>query len=124
MLIAIYHLIVNEFLPRLGVYANALIDLIMPIVIVLAGIVMLFGAVGFKISNNLGSTVTNGIFRAMGYLFRTLVNAIGWIIRSISRFIPRVYRESRRIYSEMGLSAFASNLLATITAVVVLAIII
>lgn len=124
MLIAIYLFTVNEILPRMGAYAFALIDLIMPIVIVLAGIVLLFGAVGFKISSNLGATVTSGIFRAIGYTGRTLVNAIGWIIRSIFRFIPRVYRESRRFYSEMGLNSFVTNLLAVITAVVVLAIII
>ena len=124
MLIALYHILVSEFLPRMGAYALTLLDLIMPIVIVLAGIVLLFGAVGFKISNNLGSTVTNGIFRAIGYLVRTLVNAIGWIIRAISRFMPRVYRESRRVYSDMGLNSFVSNLLAVITTVLVLAIII
>ena len=124
MLIALYHILVSEFLPRIGSYALSLLDLIMPIVIVLAGIVLLFGAVGFKISNNLGSTVTNGIFRAIEYLVRTLVNAIGWIIRAISRFMPRVYRESRRVYSDMGLNSFVSNLLAVITTVLVLAIII
>lgn len=57
MLIALYFFIVNVVLPQIGAYAQALLEPVMVIVITLAGIVMLFGAVGMKISNNLGSTV-------------------------------------------------------------------
>ena len=66
MLIALCFFIVNVLLPQIAAYAQAFVELIMVIVITMAGIVMLFGAVGMKISNNLGSTVVSGIFQAIG----------------------------------------------------------
>lgn len=62
MLIALYFFIVNVILLQIGAYAQALLEPVMIIVIILAGIVMLFGAVGMKISNNLGSTVVFSVF--------------------------------------------------------------
>lgn len=124
MLIALYLFIMNVALPQIGAYAQALIEPVMVIVITLAGIVMLFGAVGMKISNNLGSTVVGGIFRAIGYICRTIITAIGWIIRNIFRMIPRVFNGSRRTFNQIGINALVSNLLAIVVVVIVLAIII
>ena len=124
MLIALYLFIVNVALPQIGAYAQALLEPVMVIVITLAGIVMLFGAVGLKISNNLGSTVVSGIFRAIGYVCRTIIRAIGWIIRNIFRMIPRVFNGSRRTFNQLGMNALVSNLLSIIVTVVFLAIII
>lgn len=124
MLIALYLFIMNVALPQIGAYAQALIEPVMVIVITLAGIVMLFGAVGMKISNNLGSTVVGGIFRAIGYICRTIIAAISWIIRNIFRMIPRVFNGSRRTFNQIGINALVSNLLAIVVVVIVLAIII
>ncbi len=124
MLIALYLFIMNVALPQIGAYAQALIEPVMVIVITLAGIVILFGAVGMKISNNLGSTVVGGIFRAIGYICRTIITAIGWIIRNIFRMIPRVFNGSRRTFNQIGINALVSNLLAIVVVVIVLAIII
>ena len=77
-----------------------------------------------KISNNLGSTVVGGIFRAIGYICRTIITAIGWIIRNIFRMIPRVFNGSRRTFNQIGINALVSNLLAIVVVVIVLAIII
>lgn len=123
-MIALYLFIMNVALPQIGAYAQALIEPVMVIVITLAGIVMLFGAVGIKISNNLGSTVVGGIFRAIGYICRTIITAIGWIIRNIFRMIPRVFNGSRRTFNQIGINALVSNLLAIVVVVIVLAIII
>lgn len=124
MLIVLYLFIMNVALPQIGAYAQALIEPVMVIVITLAGIVILFGAVGMKISNNLGSTVVGGIFRAIGYICRTIITAIGWIIRNIFRMIPRVFNGSRRTFNQIGINALVSNLLAIVVVVIVLAIII
>ena len=124
MLIALYLFIMNVALPQIGAYAQALLEPVMVIVITLAGIVMLFGAVGMKISNNLGSTVVGGIFRAIGYICQTIIRAIGWIIRNIFRMIPRVFNGSRRTFNQIGINALVSNLLAIVVVVIVLAIII
>ena len=124
MLIAFYLFVVNVALPQLGSYADALLEPVMTIVITLAGIVMLFGAVGLKISNNLGSTIVGGIFRITGYLCHTIIKAIGCIIRYTFRLIPRVFTESRRAFSQMGLSTLLSNLLSVMVVTIVVAIII
>ena len=124
MLIALYLAIVNVVIPQLGAYAQALLEPVMVIVITLAGIVMLFGAVEMRISNNLGSTVIGGIFRAIGYIGRTIIGATGWIVRNIFRMIPRVFNGSRRTFRQIGMNALVSNLLAVVVVVVVLVIII
>lgn len=125
MLIAMYLVIVNVIVPQLVAYAPVLLEQIMVIVITLSGIIMLFGAVGMKISNNLGSTVVNNFFRAIGYICRTIIQSVGWIIRTTSKMIPRVFNESRRTFSKsLGLSPLVSTLLAAIVSGIVLAIVI
>lgn len=124
MLLALYYFIMNVALPQIGAYAEALIEPVVVIAITLAGIVMIFGAVGLKISNNLGSTIMNGIFRGIGYLFQWLFRAIAWIVRSTFRLLPRVFAESRRIFGQLGLNPALSNILAVLVTAFVLAIII
>jgi hypothetical protein len=124
MLIAAYFFIINVVVPQLAAYANALLEPVMTIIITLAGITMLFGAVGMRISNNLGSTIVGGIFRALGYIARTIINAIGWLIRNTFRIIPRVFNGSRRTFNQMGISPAISNVLAVSVVIIVLAIII
>lgn len=124
MLIALYFFIVNVAVPQISAYAQALLEPIMVIVITLAGIVMLFGVVGMKISNNFGSTVVGGIFRGVGYLCRILLQALGWVIRNTFRMMPRVFNGSRRTFNQMGLNAVLSNILAVVVFIVFVAIII
>ena len=124
MLLALYYFLMNVALPQIGSYAEALLEPVIVIAITLAGIVMIFGAVGLKISNNLGSTIINGIFRGIGYLFRSLVRAFSWIIRSTFRLLPRVFTESRRIFVQLGLNPALSNVLAVLATAFVLALII
>lgn len=124
MLIALYLFIVNMVIPQIGAYAQALLEPVMTIVIILAGIIMLFGVVGMRISNNLGSTMVGGIFRAIGYLCRILIQAIGWIIRNTFRMIPHVFNESKRAFNQLGMNELLSNILAIVVVVAFLIIII
>ncbi|MCI8384185.1 MAG: hypothetical protein HFJ33_04905 [Clostridia bacterium] len=124
MLIAVYLFFMNVALPQIGAYAQALLEPIMVMVITLVGIVMLFGAVGMKISNNLGSTIVGGIFKAIAYICQTILRAIGWIIRNIFRIIPRVFYGSRRTFNQICNNALVSNLLAIIVVIIVLVVII
>lgn len=124
MLIALYLFIVNVVIPQIGAYAQALLEPVMTIVIILAGIIMLFGVVGMRISNNLGSTMVGGIFRAIGYLCRILIQAIGWIIRNTFRMIPHVFNESKRVFNQLGMNELLSNILAIVVVVAFLIIII
>ena len=124
MLIALYLFIMNVALPQIGAYAQALLEPVMVIIITFAGIVIIFGAVGMKISDNLGSTIVGGIFKAIGYICRTIIGAIGWIVRNIFRMIPHVFNGSRRTFYHLGINALVSNFLSVVVVVIVLAIII
>lgn len=124
MLIALYMFITNVVIPQFGAYAQALVKPVTIILITLAGIVMLFGSVGMRISNNLGTTVVSGFFQAISYICRTIISAISWIVRHIFRMIPRVFNGSRQTFVQMGMNALVSNLLAVVVVVVVVAIII
>ncbi len=124
MLIAIYFFIKMMVLPEIGAYAQALLEPIMLIVIISSGILMLFGAVGMHISSNLGSTVISSIFRAIGYIARTIIQAIAWIIRNTFRLMPRVFNGSRRTFNQLGMNAWVSNLLSVIVAIIFLVIVI
>lgn len=125
MLIVLYFFVVNYFMPRLGQFGLSLIDPSMKIIITVTGMMLLLGAVGFKVSTNLGSTIIGGIFIAIGYLVRTLVNAIGWIVRSTFRMVPHIYSGSKRTFTQVGLTnAVANNLLSALTVLLFLAIII
>lgn len=124
MILALYWFVAKVVLPQLGAFASASIEPLMLVVITLAGIVMLLGAAGMRISNNLGATIANGIFGAIGYLVRTMFQAIGWIIRNTLRLIPRVFTESRRTFAQMGMGTVASNVCALLVTLVVTAVII
>ena len=120
MLVFLYLIITNVLVPKLGAYANALLGPVMTIVIILFGMIMLCGSIGIKISENLGATIFSGIGRAISFLIRTLIHAVAWIVRSTFRLLPRVFTASRDAYATMGAGPFLRNLLAVLTAIVVL----
>ena len=124
MLILIYSFFTYVMIPQIGAYASELVEPMMMVIVTLAGLVMLFGAVGMNISNNLGATIIGGIFRAIGYICRTLLQAVAWIIRNTCRMIPRVFNASKRTFSQMGLNAAISNILAVVLVIAFVVIII
>lgn len=124
MLIILYLLAKNVILPQLGVYAMALVEPVMVIIITIAGITILFRAVGINISNNLSATIIGYVFIAIGYIVRTTVQAIGWVIRHAFRLTPNVYRTSRDTFLKSGVSNVNSNILAAVVVVIFWAILI
>lgn len=85
----------------------------MPCVIVLAGIVILFGAVGIKVSNNLGSTIVKGLFRAIGILVHFIWKGIVALFLFVIGIIPTIYKTSQRTFlNNIGLNQSISNVLA------------
>ena len=124
MIIALYFFIMNIALPKIGAFTESLLEPVIAIAITIAGIVMIFGAVGIPISNNLGASIVNGIFRGIGYIFQMLFRAISWIVRSTFQLLPQVFVESRRIFTQIGLNPMLSNALAALVTVLVLVIII
>ena len=120
MLLTLYYLLVNVAVPQMVAYTQALFEPIMLIVISLAGIVMIFGAVGMKISNNLGSTVVGGIFKGIGYFVRIIFKAIAWIFVNTFKMIPRVFNGTRKSFK----NPVAGTIFAFIAVILFVAIII
>lgn len=115
MLVALY-IFINAVFPLMGATCIALINGLMPAVIVLAGIIMLFGAVGIPLSRNLGSTIVERLFAAVGYIFRQLFEAIGWLIRQL----PLLYRWIHQILVGFGLNTQLSSIVAALLILVII----
>lgn len=124
MLIALYFLIMNHLIPTGLAYFNFLSKPTMLIVIALAGLVIIFGAVGFRVSQNLGSTIVGGIFRAIGFVGIQLFHAIGWIVANTFMILPRVYNWMHKTLVDAGANKIVSFLLAGFTALVAFVIVI
>ena len=121
MLIYLYFLLKNVVLPQLGANISAALPDIMIIVIILTGITILLGAIGMKISTGLGATVASNLFKALGYIGRQIIRAIGWVFTNL---LPRIYRWARGIFTGLGLSQWLCNLLSAVVTLFALVIII
>ena len=124
MLFATYQIMRNVALPQLAVYGQILLEAGIMIFILVMGIIMMFGAVGMRISTNLGSTIFRAIFSAIGWVARQMVRLLSWIVVSILHALPRIFRGSRRMLRGFGVNNIASNLLAIVITVIALAVII
>lgn len=122
MLIVLYFLIekASELPVTILAWLQVLAIVLAPIAIVAAGIMLICNAAGVRISQNLGATLVNGIFRAIGYIVRNIVDAVIWIGRRALRLIPKVFEESRRLFNQMGLSKAVSTLLAILVTILVI----
>lgn len=124
MLIALYFLIMNHLIPTGIAHFNNLVEPTMLIVITLAGLVIIFGSVGFRISQNLGTTVVNGIFHAIGYIVNLLVRAVSWLATTCVHLVVTSFRGSRNAFYRAGINTIVSNLLSLIITIIVLVLII
>ena len=124
MLIILYYVVVTKFLPRFVVLFNELTVSFLMIVISLAGLVMLLGACGMRISENLGSTIVNNVFRIIRAIFRGIFRTISRIARYVRRALVRVFRSTRTRLQASGVNAFNSNMIAFLLTTLLLVIII
>lgn len=93
--------------------------------VMLAGLVMIFGAVGMPISAGLGATVAHAIFSAIGYVVSGVIRFIRWIVQGIIRLIPRIYRFSRRtLIGSFRLNPTAGTIISFLITVATIAVII
>lgn len=122
MLIVLYFLIkkASELPVTILAWLQVLTIVLAPIAIVAVGIMLICNAAGVRISQNLGATLVNGIFRAIGYIVRNIVDAVIWIGRRALRLIPKVFEESRQLFNQMGLSKVVSTLLAILITILVI----
>ena len=108
MYIAIGFILFKQVLPRLWAFAQAAIGPVMTIVITIAGLIMIFGAVGMHVSTGLGSTIFNWIGRAIAGVIRGLISTI----RGAFRLVKRTYNWSRETCIENGMNPTAATWIA------------
>ncbi len=125
MLLALYHILTNVVLPLLIAVTNGLLPTIMTCVIILAGIAIAMSAVGMPVNAG-GVTfgVVSAITRALIYIGRSIIRGIGWIVRTVANFLPRVFRGTRRELTRAGMNRILANIIAVLVTIVVLAVII
>ena len=122
MIIGMYMLIVRYAIPVAEKCMNSFFAAIGPIILVLAGIVLIFGAVGFSIAKNLGSTIVGGIFRAAAYLIRQVARGVAWLLINFVKLVPMVFVGTRRAMMRRTKKAIFYNgvaVLATIASIAV-----
>ena len=124
MFIALYFLIANFVFPKVQAFATAMFEPVIITLIVLAGIVMLLGSVGMKVSTNLGATIVVVLANAIGYIVRTFIQAIRWAFRTTARLTPRVFYVSRNFFTARGLNPQLSNILAVMVSMLFVAVIV
>lgn len=121
--------VMNFAIPRMYAFAMASLESVLFIIIWGIGILALLSAVGLKFNQNSNRnrpSITGVLLSGFRFICVTFIQAIGWIIRTtILVIIPRVFIESRRVFTQdVGLKPIVSNLLAILVTVIVVIIII
>ena len=114
MLILMYLYVVNTIIPTVRAYASALYLPSLELIVMVAGIALIFASVGMSIAKNTLSTVLGAIIAALAFIFTTIVRAMGWIIQSMYNMTPRLYRETLNRCEAMGCNAVLSTVLAVL----------
>lgn len=124
MVIVMYMLIVRYAIPVAEKCMNTFFTAIGPVIIVLAGIVMVFGAVGFTIAKNLGSTIVGGIFRATAYLVRQVARGVALLIVNVVKLVPMVFVGTRRAMMKRTKKSIVSTGVAVLATIATIAVVI
>lgn len=122
MLILTWRFMCSTVIPKLGVILSTLVDGVMPIVIMCAGISVLLSIVSIR-TGGFWSAIGHGASRGLGFIGRTIVSAIGWCLRHFFMFIPVFYVGIRNSFRRSGSGEFIANfisLIATILFIVVI----
>lgn len=123
MFIALYHIIANLALPKVGNLHEFAITIAICIIAIIA-IRIGLELVGVHTSGKTGGLVVGAIVDAILYLFKKVVEAIGWVVRKTVEATPKIYNNSKSFYMKRGLNDVVSTALAILTASAFVAIII
>ena len=124
MVIVMYMLIVRYAIPVAEKCMNTFFTAIGPVIIVLAGIVMVFGAVGFSIAKNLGSTIVGSVFRGAAYLIRQVARGVALLIINVVKLVPMVFVGTRRAMMKRTKKPIVSTGVAVLATIATIAVVI
>lgn len=112
MLIAIIKVLIGFAIPTIGTLISVIFHAAMPLVIMCIGIAILCSAVGVRLQFGFVGAITTAITSGIGYLGRTFISAIGWVLRHVIMWIPAFYAFVRRTLTSMGMASFFASLFA------------
>lgn len=121
MLVALYLVLTKWVGPNL---IKPLFNSMGEVAIIIIGMVILFGALGFHISANMGSTISQMAGRAFRGIFRGLYRGVRWLILTTYRILRRVFNGTLASLTSVGVRPVFRNLIACLAALLVLAVII
>ena len=124
MMIIVYLVCTNIVFPSIEKYASSVLGMMGPFLIAGAGIVLLFGALGFRISQNLGATIVGSLFRAAAYLVQQAARGVVWLVVRVARLIPMVFVGTRRALAKRVANSIICNCIAVLTTVLFIAVVI
>ena len=124
MLIMMYCLMAKYALPIAGKCISDFIEMFGPMLVVLAGIIMIFGAVGFSITQNLGATIVGGCFKAVAYFGKQILKGAAWVLASLARLVPMVFVSTKRAMSRRSKKTVICNLIAGLVTIAFIAVVI
>lgn len=108
MLIAIFMALIRI----VGTFLSVSIHETMPIVIMLVGIAILCSSVGVAWKFGFLGTITTALVNGIGYLGKTLISAIGWVLRHVVALIPSFYTFVRETLVSNDMDSFTATVLA------------
>lgn len=80
--------------------------------------------VGVHTSGHTSGMLIGAIINGIAYIARTVITAIGWVIRRTVEVTPRVYASSKGFYRKRGINDLPATILAAVTTIGFIAIII
>lgn len=124
MILALIHLFKTYVIPNLLVIGAEGFKLAMILIITIAGLVLIFAAVGVQIHHGLASTVIEDIFKGIGWIVKSIVRFFVWLFTSIYNVLRKECTSIFNGLKNKGLNSVLSGLIAGIVTLVTLVVII
>lgn len=112
MLIAIFMAFTRLAIPTIVTLISVVFYASLLIAIICVGISLLCSSVGARVNFGFVGAITTAIANGIGYLGRTAISAIGWVLRHLIRLIPVFYASAKGFFASFGMSTTAATLLA------------
>lgn len=95
MLILLFWLVARTVLSQLGISDPAVIEQLGVIFITLIGISYALSVMGDRIISKCGSVLATAVCKFLGFFGKVVVNAIGWLLRTIIGWAPGMFNAFR-----------------------------
>lgn len=117
MLIAIFMAVTRIAIPAIGTLISVILYASMPLVIRCIGIAILLACVGVRLNLGFVGAITTALANGIGYLGRTAISAIGWVLRHAIALVPACYTFVRKTLISNGMEKLSASVWATVATI-------